>query len=159
MFLMTNSGVYAKSAMLIRRPIDEVFGAFINPAVTSKFWFTKGSARLDEGTSVNWEWEMYNVSVPVDVKDVEVNERIVIEWPGVHGPQVVRWDFERKGAEATFVAITETGFQGDDDSVLRQVADSTEAFTLVLAGCKAWLEHGLVLGLVKDRFPDGIGDA
>ncbi|MBC8088951.1 MAG: SRPBCC family protein [Phycisphaerae bacterium] len=153
---MTNSRVYAKSAMLIRRPIDDVFGAFINPTVTAKFWFTKGSAALIEGTSVNWEWEMYGVSIPVDVKDVEVNERIVIEWPGVNGPHAVRWNFARRGADATYVAITETGFEGDTDALVRQVANSTEAFALVLSGCKAWLEHGLALGLVKDRFPDGI---
>lgn len=158
LFSMTNSSVYAKAAMLIRRPIDDVFGAFINPAVTAKFWFTKGSAPLDEGTTVNWEWEMYGVSIPVDVKDIEVNERIVIEWPGVNGPHGVQWNFSRRGPEATFVTITETGFEGDTEAIVRQMADSTEAFALVLAGCKAWLEHGVALGLVKDRFPDGLGE-
>ncbi len=31
----------AKAEMLIRKPVAEVFEAFVNPAVTSKFWFTK----------------------------------------------------------------------------------------------------------------------
>jgi len=26
---------------------------------------------------------------------------------------------------------------------------------MVLAGLKAWLEHGIELGLVHDQFPDG----
>jgi uncharacterized protein YndB with AHSA1/START domain len=39
----------AKAEMLIRRPIAEVFEAFVNPAVTSKFWFTKSSGRLEPG--------------------------------------------------------------------------------------------------------------
>jgi hypothetical protein len=34
--------------------------------------------------------------------------------------------------------------------------DSTEGFTLVLAGLKALLEHGVKLNLVSDRFPDAI---
>ncbi len=31
----------AKAEMLIRRPVAEVFEAFINPTTTSKFWFTR----------------------------------------------------------------------------------------------------------------------
>ncbi len=31
-----------------------------------------------------------------------------------------------------------------------------EGFTLVMAGLKAWLEHGVQLNLVPDRFPDAI---
>jgi uncharacterized protein YndB with AHSA1/START domain len=30
-----------KTGMLIRRPADEVFEAFIDPEVTTKFWFTR----------------------------------------------------------------------------------------------------------------------
>lgn len=34
--------------------------------------------------------------------------------------------------------------------------DSTEGFNLVVSACKALLEHGIELGLVSDRNPDGI---
>ncbi len=37
-----------------------------------------------------------------------------------------------------------------------QVADSTQGFSLTLAGAKAWLEHGIQLNLVADRHPKGI---
>ena len=33
---------------------------------------------------------------------------------------------------------------------------TTEGFTLVLAGLKALLEHGMRLNLVADRFPKGM---
>jgi hypothetical protein len=36
------------------------------------------------------------------------------------------------------------------------VAGSTEGFSLVLAGLKAFLEHNIRLNLVADRFPKGI---
>ena len=42
----------ARPQMLIRKPVAEVFEAFVDPAVTSKFWFTKGSERLATGKSV-----------------------------------------------------------------------------------------------------------
>jgi uncharacterized protein YndB with AHSA1/START domain len=70
----------AKAEMLIRKPVEEVFAAFIEPAVTTRFWFTKSSGRLEPGRSVQWDWEMYGVSTNVNVKEIEENKRILIEW-------------------------------------------------------------------------------
>ena len=39
---------------------------------------------------------------------------------------------------------------------MKQVTESTQGFSLVLAGLKAYLEHGVRLNLVADRFPKGI---
>ena len=39
----------AAPAMLIRRPVGEVFAAFVDPDVTTKVWFTKSSGRLEAG--------------------------------------------------------------------------------------------------------------
>lgn len=47
-----------KTAMLIRRPVAEVFEAFVNPVMTTKFWFTQSSGRLEAGKQVEWAWEM-----------------------------------------------------------------------------------------------------
>jgi hypothetical protein len=58
--------------------------------------------------------------------------------------------------DTTFVAITETGFTGDGDSLVEQVTTSTQGFTLVLAGLKALLEHTIRLNLVADRYPKGL---
>jgi uncharacterized protein YndB with AHSA1/START domain len=79
----------AKAAMLIRRPVAEVFEAFVDPDITSQFWFTKGSGRLEAGKQVQWDWGMYGFSVPVTVKSVEPNKRILIEWPGYGAPSTV----------------------------------------------------------------------
>jgi len=40
--------------MLIRKPVAEVFEAFTNPKITSKFWFTKGSGKLEAGAKVGF---------------------------------------------------------------------------------------------------------
>ncbi len=71
-----------KTGMLIRRPVAEVFEAFIDPAITTKFWFTKSSGRLEVGRQVRWAWEMYGIDIPVTVIAVEPEARLVIEWPG-----------------------------------------------------------------------------
>lgn len=146
----------AKAEMLIRKPVAEVFEAFVEPAITAKFWFTKGSGRLDAGKQVQWDWAMYGHSVTVDVKAVEPNRRIVIEWPGKDKPATVEWVFTARADDTTFVSITNTGFSGDGDAMVKQAVESTEGFTLVLIGLKALLEHGVRLNLVRDRFPDGL---
>jgi len=74
----------ATAQMLIRRPVHVVFEAFVDPAITSRFWFSRGSGRLEPGRRVRWDWEMYGVGTTVDVKAVERNKRILVEW---HGPE------------------------------------------------------------------------
>jgi hypothetical protein len=53
--------------------------------------------------------------------------------------------------------VTNKGFPGDEDETLQHALDSTEGFAFVLAGLKAFLEHDVILNLVPDRFPDGLG--
>jgi uncharacterized protein YndB with AHSA1/START domain len=146
----------AKTGMLIRRPVAEVFEALVNPDITTKFWFTKASGRLETGKQIRWDWEMYDVSVQVTVKAIEPNERIAIEWPGYSGPTTVEWKFVPLKDGTTFVSVAEAGFTGDGDELVKYVADSTQGFTLMLAGLKAFVEHGVRLNLTADRYPKGI---
>jgi uncharacterized protein YndB with AHSA1/START domain len=146
----------AKAEMLIRRPVAEVFEAFVDPAITSRFWFTRGSGRLEPGKQVTWDWEMYGVSAQVSVKAVERDRRILIEWPADGAGTTVEWRFAPLGDDTTFVSITNAGFTGPDDAITGQAISSTEGFALVLAGLKALLEHGIRLNLVADRFPKGL---
>jgi uncharacterized protein YndB with AHSA1/START domain len=141
-----------KTGMLIRKPAAEVFEAIVNPDITGQFWFTKGSSRLEPGTTVQWSWEMYDVLINVTVKVVEPNERIVIEWPGYSGPTTVEWKFTML-EDGTFVSVTESGWTGSGDELVKFVSDSTQGFTLMLAGLKALLEHNVRLNLTADRYP------
>jgi uncharacterized protein YndB with AHSA1/START domain len=149
----------AKVEMLIRKPVSEVFEAFVDPTVTSKFWFSKGSGRLEEGKQVQWDWEMYNFSVQVNVKKVGANKRIVVEWLAYGAPTQIEWVFLPLTEDTTFVSITNSGFEGDGDEIVKQAVGSTEGFAFVLAGAKALLEHNVELKLVRDRFPQGLSAA
>ncbi|MCQ6557113.1 SRPBCC family protein [Paenibacillus mendelii] len=138
-----------QAQMLIRKPVDEVFEAFIDPAITTKFWFTKSSGRLEAGKRVQWDWEMYGASAEVEVLEIEKNKRILIDF----GSRV-EWIFTPHTENETYVSITNTGFMGEGDDIVRQAIDSTEGFTIVLCGLKALLEHNVVLNLVADKAPD-----
>lgn len=94
---------------------------------------------------------MYGVSTQVSVKAVEQNKRILIEWGDP--PYPVEWLFSPRADNTTFVTISNWGFSGTDDDVVAQAIDSMGGFSLVLAGLKAMLEHGITLNLVADH-PD-----
>lgn len=142
-----------KAEMLIRKPVAEVFEAFVDPAITSRFWFTKGSGRLEAGREVRWDWEMYNFSVQVEVKEVEKNKRIVVDWKAYKEPSKIEWTFTARPDDTTFVSIINSGFTGSGDEIVKTALESTEGFAFVLAGLKALLEHNVSLNLVRDRFP------
>lgn len=148
----------AKAEMLIRRPVSDVFEAFANPEITCKFWFSKGSGRLEAGQQVTWDWEMYKFSVSVTVKVVEPNARILVEWSAYGAPTPIEWIFKGRPDGTTFVSVTNQGFPGSEAEAIQHALDATEGFAFVLAGAKAWLEHQIELNLVPDRFPDGIGE-
>ncbi len=144
----------AKAEMLIRKPVAEVFEAFVDPAITTRFWFSESSGRLDEKDKVIWQWGTFQLSVEVQVKALEKDRRILIEW--THDkPTSVEWTFTNLDG-STFVSVVNTGFEGTDEEILNSVVDATEGFALVLVGCKAWLEHGLILNLISDRFPEAL---
>ncbi|TDW48909.1 uncharacterized protein YndB with AHSA1/START domain [Flavobacterium sp. 270] len=154
--MKAQSNNFAKAEMLIRKPVSEVFQAFINPEITNKFWFTKGSGNLEEDKSTEWTWEMYGFSLTVLTKVLKENHKIVIEWGSPEEITVVEFIFTSLNENETFVSIINSGFKGDPDKIIDQVRNSTEGFTLVLAGAKAYLEHKILLNLVLDRFPKGL---
>lgn len=138
--------------MLIRRPVAEVFSGFTDPAITSKFWFSDGSAVIrDVGQLLRWQWQWLGLELQARVVRIAPPHLLELEWPMGRGLRVT-WQLEAMGEEATFVRIEQTGFPANADG-LQEALVATEGFALVLAGAKAWLEHGLQLGLVSDRFP------
>jgi uncharacterized protein YndB with AHSA1/START domain len=102
----------ATGGMLIRRPLDVVREAFVDPAVTTRFWFTESTGRLEPGAVVRWTWAMYGVATQVRVHANEAN-RILVEWDTDNNPTEVEWLFSPRGAD-TFVEVENRGFAAGD---------------------------------------------
>lgn len=141
----------AKAELLIRRPVAQVFDAFVDPDVITKFWFDKSTGPLECGEPVEWHWDLCDAPVEVRVKAVEENRRILIEW-GTENPTTVEWIFTPRSEDTTYVSVINAGFAGSGDEIVSQALDSTGGFALVLAAAKAYLEHGIGLNIVADRF-------
>lgn len=128
------------------------FSSMINPAVTSNFWFTKSSGKLEEGKTISWEWETYGASANVFVNKIIENEFISIQWSD--SKEVVDFIFKPTTAgDATYVIINNYGFSQMGDELIDKIIDVTGGFTTVLNGMKAWLEKGFNLNLIADKFP------
>ena len=155
---MTNTidAPIATAQLLIRQPVRQVFDALVDPTVTSHFWFSKGSGRLETGKRIRWDWEMYGAHADVDVKAIEVDKRILIEWNGPENPTMVEWTFDDKGNNTTFVVVKNWGFKGTADKVVADALDSTGGFTFLLAALKVFLEHGIEPNFVIDHAPDAL---
>lgn len=142
--------------MLIRKPAAVVFQAFIDPAITTRFWFTKSSGPLEAGRTVTWQWEMYGVSANVQVKEIIPNKRILTEWG--QPATTVEYAFTALTPASTYVIIKNYGFNLIGDELLEAIKDSTGGFTTVLDGLKAYLEHGIALNLIADKFPKEVSN-
>ena len=140
-----------ETQMLIRKPVQEVFNAFIDPKLSSKFWFSHSTGKLEQGKTVQWTWEKYQHQSEVVVLAVEQNKLIKILWGSPR--TAVDFIFEEIAPAQTYVKIRnfDLPFQGSE--LIAYIIDSTGGLTTVLDNLKAYLEHGLELNLVNDKFP------
>ena len=140
-----------ETQMLIRKPVSQVFQAFIDPAITTNFWFTKSSGKLEVGKTVTWEWEMYGVSGNVLVREIIPDRKISTEWgdPATN----VDYEFTALTEDTTYVIIKNYGFSQTGDDLIQAIKDNTGGFTTVLDGLKAYLEHNIKLNLIADKYP------
>lgn len=62
------------------KPAANMFEAFIDAKITSKFWFSSFMGKLKPAHTVIWTQEKYQVSTKVIVKKIMANALIQIEW-------------------------------------------------------------------------------
>lgn len=140
---------FTEAQMLIRKPAATVFEALINPEITTKFWFTHSDGILTPGACVTWTWEMYGASTPVEVLEFVADKTLTIRWAAGRTATFTLEPHEN----GTYVVVRETGYTETGDALLAAIKDATGGFTTVLDGMKAWLEYGVALGLIADKFP------
>ncbi|MEX2483875.1 MAG: SRPBCC family protein [Brumimicrobium sp.] len=149
-----------KAQMLIRKPVEKVFEAMVDPDITSNFWFTKSSGRVEPGQTLEWEWGQFGVKDIVDIKEVKTNEFISLEWKLGELKTLVEMNFEPYSASSTLLKVTESGFWESEPSKDKKLEEKIDVmlgqnggWNLVLSNMKAWLEHKIDLNLIADHYP------
>ena len=133
----------ARNSMLVRRPPAEVFYAFVDPAVLTRYWLAAASGPLAPGAQVTWDFMVPGARATVAVTAFEEPRRIAFDWPD--GVQV-ELRFEPHGEGATKVSVETRGLDGEE-----ALAGTTEGFAIVLCDLKILLETGRPANLVRDK--------
>jgi uncharacterized protein YndB with AHSA1/START domain len=136
----------ARAEMLIRRPVAEVFSAFVEPQKLTKFWLTSATGPLAKGARVTWEFMVPGAVAEVAVTAFDENRRIAFDWPdGIS----VDLSFSSWSDGATRLTVAASGFKGED--AVAQVVGATEGFSIVFCDLKTLLETRRSANLVRDK--------
>lgn len=135
----------------IARPCAEVCEAVADPKQLSRYFTTGGAwGRLETGSEVSWDFHDFPGAFPVKVVEADPPRRIVIEWAGQEvtgesGTTRTTFEFESlEGDTRTLVTITESSWQPSPEGA-KNAFGNCEGWTGMLAGMKAWVEHGINL--------------
>jgi uncharacterized protein YndB with AHSA1/START domain len=143
----------------IDKPVEEVFGAVVDPASLSAFFTTGGAkGRIETGATVTWDFADFPGAFPVEVIEVVPNRKIVLEWGAseAEGAEIgakmqpadykttVTMLFTPTDDGRTLVQIVEEGWR-DTPGALRGSYGNCEGWTGMLCAMKVWLEHGINL--------------
>ncbi len=150
---MSTKEITAKAQILIRRPCVEVFNAFIDPGVMSKFWFTRKDQGLCEGDTVIWYVGDRSDAFEIEVRIKSIKEPSLINFEWGYGSHFTNVTFTlmEQSPEMTQISIVERGFSGSREEIVLQALDSTCGFNQVVVAAKALLEHNIKINVVRDH--------
>lgn len=133
----------AQASMLIRRPVSEVFDAFVSPETITKFWLENTTGPLAKGAQVQWRFMVPGATETVTVTAFEDQRRITFNWSDGNSVDLA---FEAQGSSAARLAVEVTGFKNE-----RAAVNATEGFSIVFCDLKTLLETGRSANLVRDK--------
>lgn len=136
----------------ISKPVHEVFEAIADPARLSAYFTTGGAVgRLEAGKTVQWDFADFPGAFPVDVIEVERDERIVLRWgedkPADDVPEYrteVVFEFKSLEDGRTLVTVTESGW-GDTPGGRKASYGNCMGWSQMLCALKCWVERGFNL--------------
>jgi uncharacterized protein YndB with AHSA1/START domain len=129
--------ITAKAAIQIKKPIEVVFEAIVNPEKMTNYFIHESSGRLETGKEVIWKFNEFPESFPVNDINIEAFYSIKFVWDL---ETVVTISLATANENETVVKVSETG-KKDVDWALQ----NTEGWANFLACLKAYIEHGINL--------------
>jgi uncharacterized protein YndB with AHSA1/START domain len=141
-----------RTKMKIFAPANKVFEAFVDPEKIGNFWFSSSSERWEAGKTVTLRYDEYNAEVDIEIKEVDVNKKIMFQWGDNGEGHTVTMLLEEQNDSSTIIEVTEEGFNENDTDFIDQIIDNKEGWVYMLTCLKGYLEFdikNLRAGLVK----------
>ncbi len=141
---MENKTLEVRAALQILKPAGEVFDAITDPAKMSNYFISHGSARMEEGREIWWEFPEFDMKFPVKVGKIEKNKYISFYWEMDKIELLVEMKLEPHDTGSTVVRVTEKSRENNEAGI-KWLMGNTEGWANFLACLKAYLEYGINL--------------
>jgi len=128
----------------IRKPAHEVYEAIVDPKKMSNYWFSSGTARVEQGETITWRYDEYNAEGVINVLEVDENNKIIFSWGAIDQETIVTIILEELSAMSTVIKVTETGLKEDDPEIVNKMLGQKEGWVYMLTCLKAYLENGVI---------------
>src|SRR6185369_1973483 len=110
--------------IIVNKPRHQVFEAVADPKELSAYFTTGGaSARLEQGTTVTWDFADFPGAFPVHVTEVVPDEKIVFNWQANEPDSDYQVEVVMNFADVegdpkrTKVEVSESGWHSSDAAV------------------------------------------
>jgi uncharacterized protein YndB with AHSA1/START domain len=134
-----------KAALVMLKPVHEVFEAIVDPAKMTNYFISKSNGRIEEGKKLIWKFPEMDMEFPVRVAKVEKDKYISFYWNDMDGRELlVEMTLLPKSSDFTFVTVTEKSRENDEAGI-KWLKGNTEGWANFLACLKAYLEYGINL--------------
>ncbi len=130
----------------IRKPVETVFDAVVNPKHLSGYFVQKANGPIVEGATVLWKFPEFDEEFPVIVRQVVPNDRIVFEWESQERGYNTRVEMTFKAIDAgnTLVQVSESGWRQTTKGIESSYSNCSGWMHMMMA-MKGYLEHGINL--------------
>lgn len=128
----------------IKKSVDEVWDAIVNPEKINKFFVSRASAPIVVNQYISWEFADYSIILEISVFKVEVHKNISFSWEACVKRTTVEMHFISDGLDQTKIEITESEFDLSD-SEMQKAMQQTQGWTDFICSMKAWLYAGVNL--------------
>ena len=147
---MSNDTLEIKAALMMGKPVHEVFEAIVDPSKMSNYFISKSSGRMEEGKTLTWQFPEMDMEFPVQVKKIDPStssgdKYISYAWSDFRDgtETLVEFTLTPKG-NSTFVTVTEKS-RDNNEAGIKWLKSNTEGWANFLACLKAYLEYGINL--------------
>jgi uncharacterized protein YndB with AHSA1/START domain len=123
---------------------NEVYEAIVDPDLMSGYFISSGSARLDSGQEITWQWAEVDIEATVRPQKIEQAKLISFLWFAGSKEGLVTITLKELEEHATLVQINESGWVADEQGIKRCI-EETQGWMHMLCCLKAYLEHGINL--------------
>lgn len=141
---MTAENLTIKATIQIAKAPSEVFDAIVQPEKMAQYFIARGSATLERGAQVTWQFPEFDDVVPVTVSEANAPLLVRFEWDG-SPVQKTTVNIQLKAVESgTIITVTEESMPNTADGI-KWLTGNTEGWANFLACMKAYLEYNINL--------------